>query len=59
MVAQPDSSATASASSSPAALARAGGATGLRYPAEDSVYEEPRLRAAHLLPESEPAPPGR
>lgn len=32
------------------ALAKASGAAGLRYPAEDSVYEEPKLRAAALLP---------
>lgn len=32
------------------ALARKDGHTGLRYPAEDSVYEEPLLRAQQLLP---------
>lgn len=32
------------------ASAKAHGVTGLRYPAEDSVYEEPKLRAKLLLP---------
>ena len=32
------------------AHAKAAGASGLRYPAEDSVYEEPLLRAKNLLP---------
>ena len=32
------------------ALAKAQGIDGLRYPAEDSVYEEPQLREAALLP---------
>lgn len=32
------------------AHAKAQGVPGLRYPAEDSVYEEPRLRAQKLLP---------
>jgi peptidoglycan-N-acetylglucosamine deacetylase len=32
------------------ALAKAAGETGLRYPAEDSIYEEPKLREKNLLP---------
>jgi peptidoglycan-N-acetylglucosamine deacetylase len=32
------------------ALAKEAGIAGLRYPAEDAVYEEPRLRAEGLLP---------
>ncbi|QIL79691.1 polysaccharide deacetylase family protein [Diaphorobacter sp. HDW4A] len=32
------------------ARAKASGIAGLRYPAEDSVYEEPKLRAVGLLP---------
>jgi len=32
------------------ALAKQSGVKNLRYPAEDSVYEEPGLRAQHLLP---------
>ena len=32
------------------ASAKARGIPGLRYPAEDSVYEEPKLRSAELLP---------
>ena len=31
-------------------LAKEAGMDGLRYPAEDSVYEEPLLRAAGLVP---------
>lgn len=32
------------------ARAKAAGLSGLRYPAEDSVYEEPKLRSQSLLP---------
>lgn len=32
------------------ASAKAAGLSGLRYPAEDSVYEEPKLRSQSLLP---------
>jgi peptidoglycan-N-acetylglucosamine deacetylase len=32
------------------ALAKERGISGLRYPGEDSVYEEPKLRALGLLP---------
>lgn len=32
------------------ASAKAAGVSGLRYPAEDSVYEEPKLKALSLLP---------
>lgn len=33
------------------ASAKAAGLSGLRYPAEDSVYEEPKLRSQSLLPQ--------
>jgi peptidoglycan-N-acetylglucosamine deacetylase len=36
------------------ALAKERGIKGLRYPGEDSVYEEPKLRSLGLLPKPVP-----